>query len=57
VLYPQKAAGNYQVKTTDFGISQRESHALFGNGVKAGQSFLKTWDFEEWKKQYRQNTA
>jgi NTE family protein len=46
-----------EIKTTDFGITQKESQALFKNGADAGQKFLKTWDFEEWKKKYRLTTA
>ena len=46
-----------EIKTTDFAITQKESQALFKNGVQTAQRFLETWDFEEWKKQYRQNTA
>jgi NTE family protein len=46
-----------EIKTTDFGITQKESQALFKNGADAGQKFLKTWDFEAWKKKYRQNSA
>lgn len=42
-----------EVKTTDFGITQDESHELFKNGVEAAQNFLKTWDFETWKNTYR----
>ena len=44
-----------EIKTTDFGITQKESQALFKNGVEVAQGFLKTWDFEAWKKKYRQN--
>jgi hypothetical protein len=46
-----------EIKTTDFGITQKESQALFKNGVEVAREFLKTWDFEAWKKKYRQNTA
>ncbi|HUT72775.1 MAG TPA: hypothetical protein VMW89_19060 [Desulfatiglandales bacterium] len=46
-----------EIKTTDFGITQKESQALFKNGVQTAQRFLETWDFEECKKKYRQNTA
>jgi len=46
-----------EIKTTDFGISQKESQALFKNGVEVAQGFLKTWDFEAWKEKYRQNAS
>lgn len=42
------------IKTTDFDITQEESTLLFHNGENAAQEFLKTWNFEEWKKKYRQ---
>ncbi len=42
-----------EVKTTDFGITQKESQALFKNGVKVAKKFLKKWDFDAWKKKYR----
>lgn len=44
-----------EIKTTDFDITQDESHELFKNGVDAAQNFLKAWDFEGWKKKYRNN--
>ncbi|MDL2217996.1 patatin-like phospholipase family protein [Christensenellaceae bacterium OttesenSCG-928-M15] len=47
------ASGTSVVKTTDFDITQEESHALFLNGKKAALKFLRTWDFETWKKRYR----
>lgn len=46
-----------EIKTTDFGITQKESQALFQNGVEVAQEFLGTSDFEEWKKNYRQKTS
>jgi len=42
-----------EIGTTDFNITQEESQALFENGVKVAQQFLKKWDFEKWKKKYR----
>jgi NTE family protein len=44
-----------EIRTTDFDITRDESHELFNNGARAAQDFLKTWDFEEWKKKYRNN--
>jgi NTE family protein len=43
-----------EIGTTDFNITQEESQALFENGVQVAKKFLKTWDFDEWKKKYRQ---
>jgi len=43
-----------EIKTTDFDITKDESQELFNNGVNAAQNFLKTWDFEKWKKIYRE---
>jgi NTE family protein len=43
-----------EIGTTDFGITQEESQALYDNGVELAKKFLTTWDFDEWKKKYRQ---
>ncbi|HAG11632.1 MAG TPA: alpha/beta hydrolase [Desulfotomaculum sp.] len=43
-----------EIKTTYFDITQEESLKLYDNGKKTAENFLKTWDFEEWKKKYRQ---
>jgi NTE family protein len=43
-----------EIGTTDFNITQPESQALYDNGVKVAKEFLATWDFDEWKKKYRQ---
>jgi NTE family protein len=43
-----------EIGTTDFNITQEESQALYENGVKVAKKFLATWDFDEWKKKYRQ---
>jgi NTE family protein len=42
-----------EIGTTDFGITQEESQALYENGVRVAKEFLATWDFDEWKKKYR----
>ena len=42
------------IGTTDFGITQKESQALYDNGVEVAKKFLATWDFDEWKRNYRQ---
>ena len=43
-----------EIGTTDFSITQEESQALYENGVKVAKEFLKKWDFDQWKKKYRQ---
>jgi NTE family protein len=43
-----------EITTTDFGITQGESQALYNNGMQAGEKFLQKWNFEKWKKKYRQ---
>lgn len=42
------------IKTTDFNITPEESRALFKNGLLAGKAFLRKWNFESWKKRYRE---
>lgn len=42
------------IKTTYFDITQEESLLLYGNGERVAKEFLKSWDFEEWRKKYRQ---
>lgn len=42
-----------KIKSTDFEITKRESELLFQNGFVAGKKFLKGWDFEKWKKEFR----
>lgn len=43
-----------EIKTTDFDITKEESKLLYENGVETARSFLESWDFEKWKKKYRQ---
>jgi NTE family protein len=43
-----------EIGTTDFNITHEESQALYENGVRVAREFLETWDFEEWKRRYRQ---
>lgn len=43
-----------EIGTTDFGITQEESQALYENGVEVAEKFLASWDFEDWKRKYRQ---
>jgi NTE family protein len=42
-----------EIKTTDFDITKDESLVLFNNGAEAAKTFLKTWNFEDWKRKYR----
>lgn len=42
-----------KIGAVDFDISQEECQALFENGKRAAARFLKTWDFADWKRQYR----
>jgi NTE family protein len=43
-----------EIKTTDFNITQEEGQTLFANGVRVAKRFVEAWDFDEWKKKYRQ---
>jgi len=43
-----------EIGTTDFNITQEESQALYENGVQFAKEFLKKWDFNKWKRKYRQ---
>jgi NTE family protein len=42
-----------EIKATDFDLSRKESDALYENGVKAANEFLKDWNFDDWKQKYR----
>jgi NTE family protein len=44
------------ISTVDFDITPEESMALFDNGLKAGKAFLQGWDFDAWKKKYREHS-
>lgn len=44
-----------KISTTDFRIKPRESKALFDNGFRSAENFLKTWNFDSWKKKFREN--
>jgi NTE family protein len=46
-----------EIKTVDFDMTRQESSALYENGVKAAKGFLQTWDFEKWKKDFREPMA
>jgi hypothetical protein len=41
------------VKTVDIDMTREEGDALYENGEGAAEDFLKTWDFDQWKKLYR----
>lgn len=43
-----------KIGTVDFDISSKESKALFENGFKAATGFLAKWNFNAWKKKYRE---
>jgi hypothetical protein len=38
-------------------MTREESAALYENGARAAKDFLKTWDFDQWKKLYREPMA
>ncbi|PUA83009.1 patatin-like phospholipase family protein [Nocardioides currus] len=40
------------VRSTDFRLSCAAKRGLFDNGVEAASRFLRTWDFEEWRRTY-----
>jgi NTE family protein len=41
------------VQATDFGLGPQQRDALFQSGRQAAQTFLKTWDFQAYIRQYR----
>lgn len=41
------------ISSTDFSISKIESEALFNNGINSAVNFLENWNFDKWKKAYR----
>lgn len=41
------------VASTDFNLTQDKKDALFQSGIDAAMSFLKTWNFEQYKAIYR----
>lgn len=43
----------HKISAVDFDISREDSRALFENGWSAAERFLRTWNFEIWKKKYR----
>lgn len=46
-------SGLKRISAVDFDISREESRRLFENGREAARLFLRSWDFEEWKRRYR----
>lgn len=42
-----------EIKTTYFNITKKESQLLYENGEDTAREFLKKWDFEKWKEDYR----
>uniref|UniRef100_A0A832M3Z5 Uncharacterized protein n=1 Tax=Oscillatoriales cyanobacterium SpSt-402 TaxID=2282168 RepID=A0A832M3Z5_9CYAN len=41
------------VQTTDFNLSIEKKLELYESGRKAAQEFLKHWDFEKYKQEFR----
>lgn len=50
----EKDGEKRRISAVDFDISQEESRALFENGWSAAERFLQNWNFERWKRKYRQ---
>jgi NTE family protein len=46
-----------EIKTVDFSLTQEEGQALYENGFKAAEAFLRNWNFERWVKEYRQRNG
>ncbi|MCL2616128.1 MAG: patatin-like phospholipase family protein [Defluviitaleaceae bacterium] len=44
------------ISTTDFDITKDEKKQLLENGIATAQKFLANWNFETWKKTYRNST-
>lgn len=43
-----------KIGTVDFDISPEERKALFNNGFQTATDFLARWNFNDWKKKYRE---
>lgn len=41
------------ILSTDFNLSLEQKKALFDSGVQAASAFLDTWDFKQYKKEFR----
>lgn len=41
------------VKTTDFNIPRNKKNALFQEGYRSADNFIKNWDFREYVRRYR----
>ncbi|MDR2899871.1 MAG: hypothetical protein LBU94_06130, partial [Clostridiales bacterium] len=46
-----------KINATYFDITEFESRQLHQNGQNAAREFLRFWDFENWKKQYKNMVA
>ena len=46
-------AGDRNIRTTDFDITNSQTNALFNNGYDAGNNFIKAWNFSNWKNKFR----
>lgn len=47
------STGIRRVNAVDFDIGKEISEGLFENGRAAAERFLRTWNFERWKRKYR----
>lgn len=45
--------GEKSIGTVNFDITKSETEALYKNGFDAAQKFLSNWDFNGWKRKYR----
>ena len=45
----------HKINAVDFNINRKDSQALFENGWMAAEHFLNGWNFEGWKRRFRQN--
>ncbi|MBD3305496.1 alpha/beta hydrolase [candidate division KSB3 bacterium] len=45
--------GENVIKATDFDLSQEAGERLYQNGMEAATEFLRHWDFDAWKRTYR----
>lgn len=49
----QMKTGPTKIGAVDFDLSRESSDALFQNGKRAAKQFLRTWDFNAWRRRYR----
>ena len=46
-----------EIQGTDFDLTKEQQELLYQNGIDEAQRFLKKWDFEAWKVNYRQTAS